>query len=77
MIKRDMYPSPQGGSQWFTFHEGSAYLKVTEALVQRALFYQSTKKAPGPDKMNFLALRLLWKWDAERVVCLMRQSIKL
>ena len=78
MIRRVMFPAPQGDSHPEIFQEeGRAYLKVTKAIVQRALDHQSTKKAPGPDKLNFLAIRLLWKWDAERVVCLIRQSIKM
>lgn len=78
MIRRVMFPAPLGGNQRLIFQkEGRSYLKVNNAVVQRALFYQSTKKAPGPDKMNFLALRFLWKWDAEWVVCLIRQSINI
>ncbi|KAI7710683.1 hypothetical protein KC353_g9519, partial [Hortaea werneckii] len=43
--------------------------------VQEALFAQSVKKAPGVDKLGFRALRLLWQWDADRVVALIRGCI--
>jgi hypothetical protein len=33
---------------------------ITEEDIEKTLFKQSIKKAPGPDKLNFKALRLLW-----------------
>jgi len=33
-------------------------------------------KAPGPDKLSFGAIWLLWKWDKERIVRLMRTAIR-
>jgi hypothetical protein len=33
---------------------------ITEEDIEKALFEQFIKKAPGPDKLNFKALRLLW-----------------
>jgi ribonuclease HI len=50
---------------------------VDEERVRQALFGQSVKKAPGIDKLNFQALRLLWKWDAARIVALARQCFRL
>jgi hypothetical protein len=32
---------------------------ITEQAIKEALFSQSTKKAPGLDKLNFKAIRLL------------------
>jgi hypothetical protein len=32
---------------------------IIEKDIEKALFKQSIKKAPGPDKLNFKALRLL------------------
>ena len=34
------------------------------------------KKAPGPDKLSFGAIRLLWKWDKERIVRLTKAAIR-
>jgi len=49
---------------------------VTEQAVERALFSQSVKKAPGPDKLSFGAIRLHWKWDKERIVRLTKAAIR-
>lgn len=32
----------------------------SQTRIQHALFCQSPTKAPGPDKFNFQAIRLLW-----------------
>jgi len=40
---------------------GSEHTNVTETAVEHALYPQSGKKAPGPDKQSFGAIRLLWK----------------
>lgn len=48
---------------------------MSKATIHRVLFTQSSKKESGPDSMNFLALRLLWRWDTERVMSLIRQCI--
>jgi len=55
---------------------GSAHTCVTEQTVERALLYQSVKKAPGPDKVYFGAIRLLWKWDKKRIVRLTKGAIQ-
>jgi len=38
---------------------------------------QSVKKAPGPDKLSFGAISLLWKWDKQRIVRLTRAAIRM
>jgi len=40
------------------------------------LYSQSVKKAPGPDKLSFGAILLLWKWNKERIVRLTRAAIR-
>jgi hypothetical protein len=40
------------------------------------LYSQSVKKAPGPDKLSFGAVRLLWKWEKERIVDLAKATIR-
>ncbi|RJE17249.1 reverse transcriptase, partial [Aspergillus sclerotialis] len=42
-----------------------------------ALYSQNTKKAPGMDRLNFKACRLLWELDAPRVIALARQCLRL
>jgi hypothetical protein len=46
---------------------------ITEEDIEKALFEQSIKKALGPDKLNFKALRLLWSWDKARIQALILQ----
>jgi hypothetical protein len=48
---------------------------IQEEDIRKALFEQSTKKAPGPDKLNFKALRLLWEWDKLRIIALIKQCL--
>ncbi|KAI0999672.1 hypothetical protein K3495_g8523 [Podosphaera aphanis] len=77
MIRRVMYPErPDKNLPELTHIDGTTHKKVTREVVQKALFHQSTTKAPGSDRINFRALRLLWKWDSERIVRLIRQCVR-
>jgi len=55
---------------------GTVHTCVTEQAVERALFSQSIKQAPGPDKLSFGAIRLLWKWDNVWIVRLTKAAIR-
>jgi len=55
---------------------GSAHTRVTEQAVERSLFSQAVKKAPGPDKLSFGAIQLLTQWDKERIVRLTKAAIR-
>jgi hypothetical protein len=44
---------------------GGTHLEIKEEEVKKAIYTQSVKKAPGPDKINFKKIRLLWEWDAK------------
>ncbi|KAH8695659.1 hypothetical protein BGW36DRAFT_453748, partial [Talaromyces proteolyticus] len=50
---------------------------ITPKRVHEALFSQSIKKAPGVDRLNFKAWRLVWRFDPERLVALARQCLRL
>jgi hypothetical protein len=68
MLRHESFP-PNGGDQDYGLPPaGSAYTRVTEQAVDRAIFSQSVKKAPGLDKLSFCAIPLLWKLDQERTV---------
>lgn len=54
---------------------GKTYYSVDEARVRRALFDHSKKKAPGPDRLDFSTVRLLWKQNAGCITELIRKSI--
>jgi hypothetical protein len=47
---------------------GSAQTPITEQAVERALYSQSVKKAPGSEKLSFDTIRRLWKWDIKIIV---------
>jgi len=55
---------------------GPAHKRITEPSVEQALFSQSARKAPGPDKQSFGAIRLLWKWNQTRIVELMKAAVR-
>ena len=57
--------------------KGSAHILVTKDTVQKALFCQSVKKAPGPNLHNFLIPPVLWDWDADRITSLVMQALRL
>src|SRR5271156_5828740 len=50
---------------------------ITDQAIQNALFSQSLTKAPGSDRLNFKAIRLLWDWSQERVTALIRHCFRL
>jgi len=54
---------------------GTLHTRITKQVVERALYSQSVKKAPGPDRLSFDAIRLLWKWDEKRIVGLTKAAI--
>jgi len=67
---------PNDGDQYYEPPPaGSAHTCVTEQAVERAIFSQQVNEAPGPDKLFFGAIRLLWKWDKEKIMRLTRVAI--
>ena len=46
-------------------------------MVSHALMSQSATKAPGPDKINFQILRMIWSWDKKRMTNLVQHAIRL
>ncbi len=56
---------------------GVAHQKVTKNVIYTALMTQSMSKAPGPDKINFRILCMVWEWDSERIIAMIQQAIKL
>ena len=56
---------------------GIAHRDITEEKISHALMSQSAKKAPGPDKINFEILRMIWEWDKIRITSMIQQSGRL
>jgi hypothetical protein len=63
MVRHKAFPPTNNNLYYELPPAGSAHTRVTEQAVERALNAQSVKKAPGPEKLSFGAIRLLWKWD--------------
>jgi len=77
MLRHESFSLNDGDQYYELPPVGSAHTHVTEQAVERALFSQSVKKAPGPDKLWFGTVLLLWKWDKERIVRLTRAEIRM
>jgi len=76
MLRHESCP-PNDDDQYYELPPaGSAHRRVTEQAVQRDRLSQSVKKAPRPDKLLFRAIRLLWKWEKERMVRLTKAAIR-
>jgi len=75
-LRRESFP-PNDDNQYYELPPaGSAHTRVTEQAVERALFSPSVKKALGPDTLPFGAIWLLWRWDKQRIVGLMKAAIR-
>jgi hypothetical protein len=78
LIKQVGFPKPLEGIKHEAKTEGGfTHLEIRREEVNAAIFEQSVKKAAGPDRINFKAIRLLWGWDEERVVALVKTAIRL
>lgn len=78
MVRRTAFPSPpQSTLREPRIPAGTAHTIITKKLVQKALIAQSTQKRPGPDKMNFRILRLIWNWEAKHMTQMVQQAIRL
>jgi len=54
--------------QYFALPQArQVHWSVTEQAVNHALFMQSIRKAPGPDKLSFGTVCLLWEWEKMRI----------
>jgi len=75
ILRRESF-HPHDKDQCYKLHSGgSTHTHVTEQIVEQALYSQSIKTAPGPEKLTFGAIRLLWKLDKQRIVGLMKVAI--
>ena len=70
LIKEETFPKPSKGVNRKAQEEGGEMWKnITDKdRVRDALFSQSVQKAPGPDRLGFKAIRLLWDWHSQRII---------
>ncbi len=68
-------PSSPGPEPWMI--TGVAHIEITEEKISYSLMSLSATKAPGPDKINFQILRMIWEWDKVRITSMVQQAILL
>ena len=56
---------------------GLAHTKITEEVVAQALVTQAATKAPGPNKINFQVLQMIWNWDKVRITSMVYHAVHL
>ena len=56
---------------------GEVCEKITDEEIREAVFNQSVQKAPGPDRLGFKPIRLLWDWDSQRIINYVKASFRL
>jgi hypothetical protein len=76
MLCRKSFPPSDANQYYERPPNPSAHTRATEQAVERALFSQSVEKVPGPDKLFFGGIRLLFKWGKDRIVGLMKAAIR-
>jgi len=78
LIKEEAFARPVKGVERKAQDEGGGmWKKITNEDIRLALFDQSVEKAPGPDRLGFKAIRLLWEWDAARIIPIVKTSFRL
>jgi hypothetical protein len=76
MLRGESFPMNDGDQYYELPPAGQAHERITEQSVERALFSQSVKQAPGPNNLSFGAIWLLWKWDKTRVEGLTKAAVR-
>lgn len=72
------YVHPNDHDQYFKHPAaGQAHQSITEEGVKGALFSHSAMKAPGPTKLFFGAICLLWEWKKARIVGLAKAAVRM
>jgi hypothetical protein len=78
LIKEEAFPKPLKGVERKAHEEGEGMWKmITDEDMRLALFDQSVKKPPGPERLGFKAMRLLWEWDAPRIIAIIKTTFRL
>lgn len=66
LVRKNAFPPPpKNDLRQPKISKSVAHQKISQYQVYCALVAQSIKKAPGPDKINFGILHIVWSWKAE------------
>jgi hypothetical protein len=77
LVHEVIFPPPPDLGPGKPVSPGSEHRHISRTIVERALFGQAVQKAPGPDRLNFKALQLLWGWDEAWIIALVQQCFQL
>jgi len=78
LIKEEAFPKPLKVVERKAQEEGGEMWKmITDEDIREALFNQSVQKAPGPDRLGFKVIRLLWDWNSQRIINIIKASFRL
>jgi len=78
LIKDEVFPKPLKGVERKAQEEGGEmWKKITDEDIREALFIQSVQKTPGLDRLGFKAIQLLWEWDSQRIINIVKVSFRL
>jgi hypothetical protein len=78
LIKEEAFAKALKGVEWGARKEGGEmWKKITEEDIREALFEQWVKKAPGPDRLGFKAIRLLWDCESNWIIKIVKASFRL
>ena len=75
-FRESAFPPPPAGAPAELPEGGEMHVDTTKEAVREAIMKQSVKKAPGPDRPTFRAIRLIWDWDSDRLVELIHACIR-
>jgi hypothetical protein len=74
LIVRSAFPAPPPDEPVNVPGNGSI-AEPTDTEIERTVWGPSVRKAPGPDCLNFAAVRLVWRWDRPRICALIKACI--
>ena len=78
LVRAHAFPkSPPFSARELRPIQGIAHSQITHELIEKSLFCQSPTKAPGPDKLNFKAIRLAWSWDPGQITAIIQNAVRL
>jgi len=78
LIKEEAFPKPMRSVQRKAQEEGGEmWKKITDEDIREALFNPSVQMAPGLDRLGFTVIRLLWDWDSQRIINIVKVFFRL
>ena len=78
LVRRSAFPKPPPNLfKPPVILRGVAHTKMTEEIVAQALTIQAATKAPGPDKINFHILQMIWSWEKAQITSMLYHAIRL